>query len=212
MRTSVIKEMISKAVKNEKSTNSLAKLVKKVAKQNGKSITLQEAQGVSNFVIKYVKLVPEYIEEGLNASGKFGIQNEMSQMVGELEYYWMLEQDLIPDNLGLIGITDDAYASIFLLQTLSDYCKSMYNRPLLQTDFTNSNKIIRNILGNSRATALEQKVQVTIGNNMTNQIFNQVYQNIFSSGFTFGNAAKVYMDQREIENQVNVQLGAMGIF
>ena len=212
MRTSEIRKIIDKAVKDEKSTNSLAKLVIKVAKQNRKSITLQEAQGVSNFVIEYVNLVPALIEEGLNSSGKFGIQNEMNQMISELEYYWLLEEDLIPDNLGLIGITDDAYASMYLLQTLSDYCKSMYSRPLLQTDFTNSNNFIRNILGNSIATTLEQNVQVTIGNNMTNQIFNQVYQNIFSSGFTFGNAAQAYIDQREIEDQVNVQLGAMGLF
>ena len=212
MRTSVIKEMISNAVKNEKSTNSLAKLVQKVAKQNGNIITLEKAQGVSNFVIQYVNLVPGFMEEGLNTSAQFGIQNEMSQMIAELEYYWKLEQDLIPDNLGLIGIVDDAYASIYLLQTLSDYCKSMFNRPLLKTDFTESNNAIRSILGNPIAAELEQKVQITIGNNMTNQIFNQVYKNIFSSGFTFGNAAQAYMDQRNIEEQVNVQLGAMGIF
>lgn len=212
MKTEIIKKMISKAVENEKSTNSLAKLVKTVALQNGKSMTLLEAQRVSDFVIEYVKLVPVYIEEGLDAAGKFGIQNEMSQMISELEHYWIIEQDLIPDNLGLIGITDDAYASIYLLQTLSDYCKSINSRPLLQTDFTNPNKVIRNLLGDSIAIAIEQKVQITIASNMTNQIFNQLYQNIFSSGFTFGNAAQAYIDQREIDDHVNVQLGAMGIF
>ncbi len=204
--------MINKAIDNEKSTNNLAKLVMKVAKQNGKSMTLQSAQSVSDFVIAYVKLVPAYIEEGLNASGKFGIKNEMRQMISELEYYWILEQDLIPDNLGLIGITDDAYASIYLLQTLSDYCKSMNNQPLLQIDFTDSNKLIRNLLGNEIATALEQKVQLTIGNNMVNQVFNQVYQNIFSSGFTFSNVDQAYMERVEMEDRVNLQLGAMGIF
>ena len=212
MKTSLIKKMISNAVKNEKSTNSLAKLVKKVAKQNGNIITLEKAQEVSNFVIQYVNLVPVFMEEGLNTSAKFGIQNEMSQMIAELEYYWKLEQDLIPDNLGLIGIVDDAYASIYLLQSFSDYCKSMYNRPLLKTDLTESNNSIRILLGNQIAAELEQRVQITIGNNMTNQIFNQTFKNIFSSGFTFGNAAQAYMDQRNIEEQVNVQLGAMGIF
>ena len=212
MRTSVIKEMIRKAVENEKSTNSLAKLVQKVAKQNGKSTTLKQAQGVSNFVIEYVNLVPALIEEGLNTSESFGIQYEMTQMMSELEYYWRLEEDLIPDHLGLIGITDDAYASMYLLQTLSNYCKSTYNRPLLKVDFTDSNKIIRNILGNSIAPALEQKVRLTIRQNMTNQIFNPAYKNIFSSGFSFGNATDAYKSQYQIDQRVNTQLGAMGLF
>ena len=212
MKTSVIIKMINKAVEHEKSTNSLAKLIKKLTKQNGKIISFEEAQGVSNFVIKYVSLVPSYIEEGMAASKKFGIQNEMSQMLRELEYYWTLDQDLIPDNLGLVGIVDDAYASIYLLQVLSEYCSKITNRPLLQLDIDAPNKIIRSILGESIAVTLEQKVQLTIANNMSNQIFNQVYQNIFSSGFTFGNAAQSYINQREIEDRVDVQLGAMGIF
>lgn len=211
MRTETIRQMITKAVKNEKSTNNLAKLAMSVARNNGKQMSLADAKGIRNFVIEYVKQVPLFIEEGLNMARQFGIQNEMNQMIGELEQYWILEDDLIPDNLGLIGITDDAYASMFLLQSISDYCQSMFNHPLIKVNFTESNKLIRNLLGESIAAALEQKVSLTIANNMVNQVFNQVYKNIFSSGFTFGNAAQAYLEQREIEQQVNVQLGAMGI-
>ena len=135
----------------------------------------------------------------------------MNQMISELEYYWELEQDLIPDHLGLIGITDDAYASMYLLETLSEHCTNMYRRPLLTTDFTQSNHFIRSLLGKPIASTLEQKVQVTIGNNMANNILSQVYRNIFSSGFSFGHAVQAYMNQRAIEDQVNVQMGAMGI-
>ncbi len=212
MYTQTIKKIIKKAVENEKQTNSLAKLVIQTAQNNGKNMNLSQAQDVSQFVITYVNQVPVYIEECLKGSAKFGIQNEMNQMINELEQYWILEQDLIPDNLGLIGITDDAYASMFLLQSLSDYCQSMYNHTLLKIDLKNANNLIRNILGDAIASALEQKVGVTISNNMINQMFNQVYQNIFSSGFTFGNVAQAYTSQYEIERQVDTQLGAMGIF
>ena len=210
MKTSVIKTMINKAINNEKSTNGLAQLVIQVAGQNGKNMTIQEAKGVSNLVIEYVQLVPQFLEEGMNKSHQFGLSNEIGHMMKELEYYWMLEDDIIPDNLGLIGITDDAYASMFLLQSLSDYCRQTSGRPLISTDLTNMNKLIRNILGQPVASAIEQKVQVTIGNNMLNQMINQMYQNIFSSGFTF-NAMNSYLEQRQIEDQVNVQMGAMGI-
>ncbi len=175
-------------------------------------MNLSQAKDVTQFVINYVRQVPVYVEEASKNSAKFGIQNEMNQMINELEQYWILEQDLIPDNLGLVGITDDAYASMFLLQSLSDYCQSLYNHSLLKIDFKKANNLIRNILGDVIASTLEQRVGETISNNMLNQVFNQVYQNIFSSGFTFGNMAQAYTNQYEIERQVDVQLGAMGIF
>ena len=212
MGISVIKRKIKKAVNNERSTDSFANLIIKVASDNGNTMSLKEARGISNFVINYIEAVPVLIDEGLKISRNLGIQNEMNQMVKELKYYWELEQDLLPDNLGLIGITDDAYATTYLLQTLSDYCKSMFGRPLLILDLTQTNKFVRGILGEEIAIALEQKVQVTIGSNMVNQVFNQVYQNIFSSGFAFGNPFQAYNDQREIEQLVDVQMGALGIF
>lgn len=211
MSNAIIKNKIKKAIRHEKSTDALTQLVVKTALNNGKHITFNQAKEVTQLVIKYVNLVPQFIEEGKIASRNLGIQQQMNQMMTELTYYWELEEDLIPDHLGLIGITDDAYASLYLLQTLSEYCKNMYQRPLLQTDFTNSNQFIRGLLGEQVASTLEQKVQLTIGNNLAGNIMNQVYQNIFSSGFSFGNAAQVYMDQRDIEEKVNVQMGAMGI-
>ena len=212
MRTKAIKKIIEKAINNENSTHSFANLAKEVAEGNGKSLSEGEAENVTNMVLGYVKCVPTLLEEGYKAAQQFGIQNEMNQMLRELEDYWVLEQDILPDSLGLIGITDDAYASIYLIQTLSDYCKGTYKKPLVEYDFTNANKFIRGLLGNDIAVTLEQKVQVTIANNMANNIFNQVYQNIFSSGFAFGNPFQAINDEREIQEQVNVQMGAMGIF
>jgi len=211
MSIQLIRNMITKAVENEKQTNSLAKLVIQMVQNNGKNMNLSQAKGVSQFVITYVSEVPIYMEEGLSNSAQFGIQNEMNSMIGELEQYWKLEQDLIPDNLGLIGITDDAYASMFLLQTLSDSCLSMYNQPLLKLDLKNANNMIRNILGAEIASALEQSVGMTINNNMINQIFNQTYQNILSSGFMFGNFDQSYISQSDIDYEVNTRLGAMGV-
>lgn len=212
MKTDKIKKIISKSVRNERTTHSFAKLVKKVARQNGKNLTNEQADGITEFVIQYVESVPALIEQGIREAPKLGIQNEMNQMMLELKKYWILEQDLVPDSLGLIGITDDAYASLYLLQTLSDYCQSMYNRPLMKIGFTNSNKIVRELLGNNIAAILEQRVQATIGNIMVNNIFNQSFQKIFNSGFAFTNPFAAYNQQREIEEQVNVQMGAMGIF
>ncbi|WP_319503377.1 hypothetical protein [uncultured Draconibacterium sp.] len=212
MNTKAIRKIIEKAIKDEKATHSFANLTKEFARKNGRNMSDQQATETTNLVIAYAVAVPSLLEEGEKAAQRFGIQNEMSQMLRELDQYWKLEQDLLPDNLGLLGITDDAYASNYLLQTLSDYCKEMYGRPLMKTDLTEFNNFVRVLLGNEIASALEQRVQMTIGSNMVNQVFNQVYQNIFSSGFAFGNPFQSMYEQRQIDEQVNVQMGAMGIF
>ena len=84
----------------------------------------QEVQNLVNFVHGYVEHVPHYLEQAANAAGQLGLSAELSQMCGELENYWFEANDLIPDHLGLLGLTDDAYASLMLLQSLSDYCQA----------------------------------------------------------------------------------------
>ncbi len=221
MGITLIRKMIETGIAHERATNDLAKRLIEMGKQTGKNFTLEGTKGVIDLVINYINQVPHYIEKGLHTSGQFGIEYEMNQMINELIYYWRLEQDNIPDNLGLIGITDDAYASMYLLQTLSDHCEKMSGRPLLEVNFTSLNTFIGVILGETVVSVLQQQVHATINNTMrnqlvnndiVNQLFNQVYQNIFTSGFTFGNAMSAFSSNYEIERQVDVQMGAMGIF
>ena len=101
-------------------------------------------------------------------------------MAGALEAYWFDPNDVIHDHLGLLGVTDDAYASLLLLQSVSDYCQATSARPLLQQNLTVVNQAIRGFIGEPGASVLDQQVAITLTTagmqRMMGQIVNQGFQ------------------------------------
>ena len=160
-----------------------------------------------SFVREYIEHVPYYMEQGAGVAAQLGLGAEMNQMLEGLENYWFEANDVIPDHLGLMGLLDDAYASLFLLQSLSDYCQATHGRPLLQQNFTHANQIIHILIGEPGATQLEQTVGVEIANAMMQRVIGQVV----NAGFAFGAAPDPIWGNASVDEIVNTQMGAMGI-
>lgn len=207
MRTNEIRKMIEEAVTDEVKTGRLAEAIRNMARQNGANPSEQEVQGAVSFVREYVEHVPYYMEQGANAAAQLGLGAEMGQMLGELETYWFEANDVIPDHLGLMGLTDDAYASLVVLQSLSDYCQATLGRPLLQQNFTQANQVIRGLIGEPGASILEQRVGVTVANAMMQRVIGQVV----GSGFAFGAGPDPMWGNASVDDIVNARLGAMGV-
>ena len=206
-----IREMIANSVASERSSHGLAKLIIKSSKVSGQPLDMNGANVICEIVINYIEQVPRYMEEGMKYAEKMGLAEEVGQMMSELEFYWFQEEDLIPDYLGLIGITDDAYASMYLLQSLSDYCSEMYGHPLMNADYTDANQFIRNIIGDEIASLLEQKVANTIRSSFNNRAVSELYDNIFTSNFRFPESNDNYISQFTHDIGINYQFGAMGV-
>ena len=162
MRTKKIRKMIKEAVTDEAKTGRLAEAIRNMAGRNGVNPSEQEVQGAVSFVREYIEHVPYYMEQGANAAAQLGLSAEMSQMLGEIETYWFEAMDVIPDHLGMMGLMDDAYASLNVLQSLSDYCQATHGRPLLQQNFTQVNQVIHGLIGEPGASTLQQRVGVSL--------------------------------------------------
>ncbi len=208
MKTQEIRKMIENAIKEEKQTGRLAEAVRALANQNGMKPSAEQVSSIVEFVRSYIELVPLYIEQGVAAAGRVGLGAEMGRMVGELEVYWLEPNDVIPDNLGLLGLMDDAYASLFLLQGVSDYCKASAGRPLLGHDLTAANLAIRQLLGVQVAALLETRVGITIGQAMMQRVLTQFAA---SAPFSFGGGPHPIWGNASIDEIVDARLGAMGI-
>jgi len=207
MKTNEIRKMIKDAVSDEKKTGRLADNVRNFARQRGANSSAQEVQGVVTFIREYIEHVPHFMEQGANAGAQLGLGREMGQMLAELEAYWFEADDVIPDWLGLMGLMDDAYASLLLLQSLSDYCATVHGRPLLQQNFTQANQVVRGLIGEPAASHLDQRVGITVANAMMQSALGQV----MNSGFTFGAMPDPIWGNASIDEIVNVRLGAMGV-
>lgn len=207
MRTSEIKKMIRDAVADEEKTSRLANNMREVARRNGADPNPQDVEGGVACVREYIEHVPYYLEQATNAARQAGLGAEMAQMVSELEAYWFEANDLIPDHLGMMGLMDDAYACLMLLQSLSEYTQATLGRPLLQQNLSQINLAIRQLIGEPVATQLDQRVGITVANAMMQRVIGQV----MNTGFSFGGGPDPYWGNASVDEIVNVRLGAMGV-
>lgn len=204
MRTAEISKMIEKAVADEEQTGHLAGAVERVAKQNGKQPDQEAIRGAVAFIREYIEHVPEYLEQGSAAAQQLGLQNEWAQMAGALEAYWFDPNDVIHDHLGLLGVTDDAYASLLFLQGLSDHCQATSARPLLQLDLTVVNQAIRGFIGEPGASVLDQQVEITLTS------AHATMGEIVNQGFQLSQPDPVWGDA-SMDEIVTARLGALGV-
>ena len=207
MRTKKITKMIQDAIADENRTGRLAETLKDFAQQRGVTPSNKDIETTVTFVREYVEHVPMYMQQASSAGQQMGLGAETTHMLQELEQYWFNANDLIPDHLGLVGITDDAYASLFLLQALSDYAEANFGRPLLKQNLTTANQGMRGLIGDPVVSILEQQVGVTLANNMMHRILGQ----LATGGFAFPSGPDPIWGNASIDEIVDTRLGAMGV-
>ena len=72
--------------------------------------------------------------------------------------YWAMSEDMIPDRLGLLGVLDDAYCSLTLMQSLSDRHEAETGRRLFSPDLEAANRAMRRLIGEPIASQLDMYV------------------------------------------------------
>ena len=103
--------------------------------------------GAVGFVVEYVEHVPAYLRDGLEAARMVGREEEMATVIREATEYWLAEADIIPDRLGLLGVLDDAYYSLTLMQAVSDRYEEEVGRALFSRNLKAANASMRNLIG-----------------------------------------------------------------
>ena len=206
MRTQAIRNMIQNAIVDEQTTGRLANTVISVARGNGINLTKQQVNAVLDFVREYILHVPFYLEEGYQNAQQVGLSEEIYQMMAVIEEYWFREEDVIPDHYGLAGILDDAYASLQLIQSFSDFSKQTRGYAILNQDLKPANQWIRAFIGEPAVSILDQSVGLTLATVVSSKILNQLYKSNFNFGVKdpiWGNATT--------EEIANARMGALGI-
>ena len=199
--------MIQDAVADERRSGRLRKTLEQTARQRGAKLTKGAIQDAVKFVREYIEHVPLLMEQGSRAAQHLGVETQMGQMLEELENYWFETNDLVPDHLGLLGLADDAYATLFLLQSLSDYCQTTFGKPLLQQNLTAANQGMRGLIGDPVVSVVEQRVGVTCSNAMMRGTLGR----LMSADYGFrGAGPDPIWGNASIEDIVNSHLGGIG--
>lgn len=164
MDTAQIQKIISDQFADPKSAPDLQKLLKVVAERNNANPSAMDLAHGSSFICNYLEQVPYLLTVAWTSARNVGLETEVTSILKMVESYWIEDDDVIPDSIGIFGLLDDAYCSLSSLQTLSDLYRMQSGKHLFPDDLTAANKVMRNIIGEPYITELDKLVSAAISN------------------------------------------------
>jgi len=158
METAKIQKIIDEQFADAKSAVDLHKLLTEIAEREGAHpSSIELAQG-SSFIYNYIEQVPYLLTVAWTSARNVGLEAEIKSILEMVESYWIEDDDVIPDSLGIFGILDDAFCSLSSMQALSDLYRMQSGKYLFPDDLTSANKIMRKIIGEPFTTQLDEIV------------------------------------------------------
>lgn len=162
MDTSAIDTMVQDICSDPLAARDLHDLLAVIALRNDIEPDEPELERGTRFVIAYIEQVPYMLRVAMTAAANVGLDQEMRQVVDMVLTYWVQDEDVIPDSLGIVGLLDDAYCSLVSLQTVSDHYRLQTGKHLFPDDLTEANKVMRKIIGDPYIHQLDRIVSEAI--------------------------------------------------
>jgi uncharacterized membrane protein YkvA (DUF1232 family) len=158
LNTKAIETMIAELCAGQDTDPDLHELLAAVAEQRGVEALPEDLSRGARFVFSYIEQVPYMMTVAWTAASNVGLENEMRRILEMVESYWAEGDDVIPDDLGVIGLLDDAYCSLTSLQAVSDHYQLQTGKHLFPNDLSVANQAMRRIIGEPYASELDRIV------------------------------------------------------
>jgi len=156
--TKAIESMIADLCAGSDTEPELHDLLAAVAEQQGVEPRPEDLARGARFVLAYIEQVPYMMKIAWTAAANVGLEQEMQRILEMVESYWAEGDDVIPDELGAIGLLDDAYCSLTSLQSVSDHYRLQTGKHLFPNDLGEANRAMRRIIGEPYASELDRLV------------------------------------------------------
>ena len=158
MNTSQIQKIISRQFADPQSVVDLQKLLKTVAERQGANPDKAELAHGLSFVYNYLEQVPYLLTVAWTSARNVGLEKEVTIILQMVESYWIEDDDVIPDSLGIFGLLDDAYCSLSSMQALSNLYRMQSGKHLFPDDMTAANEVMGKIIGEPYIAQLDELV------------------------------------------------------
>ena len=162
MDTSQIQLMIDRMGDGDHPDPGLLDLLSIIAEQNGVEASQEELERGVRFVTGYIEQVPYMLTVARTSASSVGLEKEVDCILETVLNYWIEGDDVIPDELGIIGLMDDAYCSLTLLQAVSDHYRLMTGKHLFPDDLSKANLAMHRIIGEPYVSELDTLVVRTM--------------------------------------------------
>ena len=203
MDTSNLYEMIETAVAIEAKEAFLATYLDERAKARGHALDAQARSEALELFEGYIRSVPELLSAAESSSRGTPVEAIMTQVISAAVAYWDEPDDLVPDELGVLGLLDDAYFTLSMLQQVSARLESESGHKLVAEDLSALDKVVRDILGTELADILDDFVALSLSNAPVDELISAVEEH---SGTFQTPRARTPFTGRSIEDLVEAHL------
>lgn len=163
MDISSLHDMIETAVAIEAKQAHLANLLDERARAKGHTLGERERREALDLFEGYIRSVPELLAAAEASSVGTPVEAIMAQVIRAAVAYWDEAEDLVPDELGVLGLLDDAYFSLQMLRSVSDRLEAESGHKLIAEDLSSLDAIVRDLLGGLTGV-LDEFVTLSLSN------------------------------------------------
>ncbi|GAB5452961.1 MAG: hypothetical protein Hals2KO_32890 [Halioglobus sp.] len=159
-----IREIIASALEQEALTGELAQALQVRIPELRRQLVLPEQNAVAalmSFITSYIRSVPAGLRLVAAVSKRQGFYEYAAPFLQLAQDYFLQPSVAVPPASPLESLLDDAFLAHRLLEEVNDHHVRQLQRALLPVDMTEANIIVHHLLGDTFATELEVKVQLT---------------------------------------------------
>lgn len=156
-----IRELIQRAQEQDSATGKLLEFVECRKKRLHTAIKLPEhqaAKGLADFVVRYIKHVPDFIDAIRSMAQEAGIAKDVEPLLKIASDYFMSPPSIVDPHSHLEALLDEAYLAHRLLEEVNDRFMAKSGIPLAPMDMTVANVIAHELIGEPFANELDQAV------------------------------------------------------
>jgi uncharacterized membrane protein YkvA (DUF1232 family) len=165
-----IRAQIQDAWNEERRRDTFAALIRsqlaRRAEASGESSSPQEREQAAQAILEAWRIqldqVPEVIDALAEAAKDARVASAVAPILQAVQEYFLDPDDVIPDGHGILGLLDDMYLALSLLQSVSEQCRELTGHALIDVDLTPSIQAVRPLFQGKRITALDARIHTTL--------------------------------------------------
>jgi len=165
-----IRAQIQNAWNEEQRRDTFAALIRsqlaRRAEASGESSSPQDREQAAQSILEswrvQLEQVPEFIDALAETAADAHVASVVTPILEAVQEYFLDPDDVVPDSHGILGLLDDMYIALSLLQAVSEQYREFTGHALLDVDLTPSIEAVRPLFQGKRIAALDARIQAAL--------------------------------------------------
>lgn len=169
MRVSTLRSIIDNAIIHENQSQLLHRHLQSIVTSLPSHLHLQqdnEVAALETFSRQYICHVPEFLEALKEAALLSGIADHVLPFLKVAEEYFLSPPSLPNEHIGLMALMDESYLAHRLFEEVNDRYIGAVGVPLIPWDMTLANVVAHQLVGETLANQLDERVHLTVNKMM----------------------------------------------